>query len=126
MGYFAGRAAPLGAVGPDVVEAVFYNFSPSRVARALPDAWTFAPPSVALNARLVGSVAALERSAGGLGALAEVAAELAARVRARHPSAGERCSPPTAACHGPTARSAASGMPRPSCVSTGATGTSPC
>ena len=36
MGYFAGRAAPLGAVGPDVVHALFYNFSRERVAKALP------------------------------------------------------------------------------------------
>ena len=28
MGYFAGRAAPLGAVGPEVVGALFYNFAP--------------------------------------------------------------------------------------------------
>ena len=27
MGYFAGRAAPLGAVGPEVVAALFYNFA---------------------------------------------------------------------------------------------------
>ncbi len=51
MGYFAGRAAPLGAVGPEVVTALFYNFAPSRVARALPDAWGFAPPEAALSAR---------------------------------------------------------------------------
>ena len=48
MGYFAGRAAPLGPVGPEVVTALFYNFAPSRVARALPDAWGFAPPEAAL------------------------------------------------------------------------------
>ena len=59
MGYFAGRAAPLGPVGPEVVTALFYNFAPSRVARALPDAWNFAPPEAALGARLHGSVAAL-------------------------------------------------------------------
>lgn len=64
MGYFAGRAAPLGAVGPEVVTAVFYNFAPSRVARALPDAWSFAPPEVALGTRASASVAALRRSFG--------------------------------------------------------------
>uniref|UniRef100_UPI0005BC8164 helix-turn-helix domain-containing protein n=1 Tax=Nocardia thailandica TaxID=257275 RepID=UPI0005BC8164 len=31
MGYFAGRAAPLGAVGVEVVDAVFYNFAVERV-----------------------------------------------------------------------------------------------
>ncbi|MFQ6231024.1 helix-turn-helix domain-containing protein, partial [Nocardia sp. NPDC002869] len=29
MGYFAGRAAPLGAAGPEVVHALFYNFTAS-------------------------------------------------------------------------------------------------
>ena len=28
MCYFAGRAAPMGAVGPGVVTATFYNFNP--------------------------------------------------------------------------------------------------
>jgi hypothetical protein len=64
MGYFAGRAAPLGPVGPAVVTALFYNFAPSRVSRALPDAWGFAPPDAALAARLEGSVAALRRAFG--------------------------------------------------------------
>ena len=44
MGYFAGRAAPLGPVGPGVVEATFFNFHPAMVRRAIPDAWTFASP----------------------------------------------------------------------------------
>ena len=44
MGYFAGRLAPLGSVGPLVATAVCFGFAPSRVARALPDAWSFAPP----------------------------------------------------------------------------------
>jgi hypothetical protein len=64
MGYFAGRAAPLGAVGPEVVTAAFYNFAPSRVARALPDAWSIAGPDAALAARREGTVAALRRALG--------------------------------------------------------------
>ncbi len=64
MGYFAGRSAPLGAIGPEVVAALFYNFAPSRVARALPDAWGFAPPEAALTARREGSQAALRRALG--------------------------------------------------------------
>ena len=51
MGYFAGRAAPMGPVGPEIVFATFYNFSMAHVSRAIPDAWTFAPPSAALEAR---------------------------------------------------------------------------
>jgi hypothetical protein len=62
MGYFAGRAAPMGPVGPEVVFATFYNFSIAHVSRAMPDAWTFAPPSAALEARERGSAAALRRA----------------------------------------------------------------
>ena len=59
MGYFAMRAAPLGAVGPDVVTAAFYNFPPEMVQRSLPDAWSCADPAAALAARLEGAAAAL-------------------------------------------------------------------
>ena len=44
MGYFASRSAAMGAVGPEVVTAVFHNFRPSMVSRALPDAWGFSTP----------------------------------------------------------------------------------
>src|SRR4051794_5366567 len=54
MGYFAMRAAPLGAVGPAVVTATFYGFHPKRVARAIPDAWAIADPATVLAARLTG------------------------------------------------------------------------
>jgi len=62
MGYFAGRAAPIGAVGPEIVFATFYNFSIGHIGRAIPDAWSFAAPSAALEARQRGSAAALERA----------------------------------------------------------------
>lgn len=61
MGYFGARAAPLGDVPASVVTAVFYNFAPSHVARALPSAWTFASRADALRARETSAVAALER-----------------------------------------------------------------
>ena len=51
MGYFAARSAPLGAVPPEVVTAIFYNFAPSRVAKALPAAWAIAGPEEALRVR---------------------------------------------------------------------------
>ncbi|MEU6553529.1 hypothetical protein ABZ915_25095 [Streptomyces sp. NPDC046915] len=51
MGYFALRAAPLGAVPPAVVTSCFYVFHRSRVERALPDAWGYAPPAEVLAAR---------------------------------------------------------------------------
>ena len=90
MGYFAGRAAPLGAVGPHVVGALFYNFAPSRVSRALPDAWGFAPPDAALTARLEGSVAALRRILGlaARGGDVDAAAELASRAASSAPPDG--------------------------------------
>ncbi len=44
MGYFAARSAPLGMVPREVVTAIFYNFAPERVAKALPAAWEIAGP----------------------------------------------------------------------------------
>jgi hypothetical protein len=60
-GYFAGRAAPLGAVGPAVVTASFYNFAPAFVARAIPGVWDLIQPQEALRVRTAGAVAALSR-----------------------------------------------------------------
>jgi hypothetical protein len=58
-GYFAGRAAPLGAVGAGPVCATFYGFAPPMVRRALPDVWTRATPATTLTARLTGARTAL-------------------------------------------------------------------
>lgn len=66
MGYFAQRSAPLGEVPPEVVHALFYNFSWSRVSGALPDAWGFASPEVALGARRESAGTALRRQLGDL------------------------------------------------------------
>jgi hypothetical protein len=75
MGYFAARAAPMGPVGPAVVEATFYVFHPDRVRRAIPDAWHYASPDAAMTARDEGVDAALGRLVG------EVDADLAATAR---------------------------------------------
>ncbi|WP_225860773.1 SCO6745 family protein [Streptomyces triticiradicis] len=90
MSYFAGRAAPLGHVGADVVHALFYNFTYARVSRALPAAWNFAPPNEALEARVRGSVRALSRALGPAADGAEVAraAELATRAACSAPVEG--------------------------------------
>jgi hypothetical protein len=90
MGYFAGRAAPLGTVGPEVVGALFYNFAPSRVARALPAAWAIAGPDVALEQRRVGAASALRRMLGDAADGPEVAAaaELAGRAARTAPAEG--------------------------------------
>jgi hypothetical protein len=61
MGYFAGRSAPMGAVGAGTVVATFYNFRPSMVRRAIPDAWSFATPTAVLAARLDGADQVLRR-----------------------------------------------------------------
>jgi hypothetical protein len=58
-GYFAGRAAPLGAVEAAPVVASFFSFSPPMVERALPDIWTRISPEHALRVRAEGAVAAL-------------------------------------------------------------------
>lgn len=63
-GYFAGRAAPLGAVGPAVVTASFVNFAPGFVARRVPAVWDMATPVAALEARLAGVDAAVRRVLG--------------------------------------------------------------
>ncbi len=64
MTYFAGRAAPMGAVGAGVVTATFYNFHPALVARHVPRAWRLAAPDAVLPARLAAVDAALRRMLG--------------------------------------------------------------
>jgi len=64
MCYFAGRAAPMGAVGAGVVAATFYNFNPALVARSIPDAWELATPVAVIDARYVAVDAALTRLLG--------------------------------------------------------------
>jgi hypothetical protein len=59
MGYFATRAAAMGPVGPELVTATFFNFHPSRVARAVPDCWGITTPTAVLRARHDGMVDAL-------------------------------------------------------------------
>ncbi len=86
MGYFAGRAAPLGPVGPEIVLATFYNFSISHIRKAIPDAWTFAGPRAALDARQRGASAALQRAFAS-DDLAEAAETAAALARAAAESA---------------------------------------
>ncbi|WP_030543201.1 hypothetical protein [Streptomyces albus] len=50
--YFAGRSAPMGAVGAGTVTATFYNFSHELVARHVPAVWETASPAAVLDARL--------------------------------------------------------------------------
>lgn len=49
--YFPLRAAPLGAVGPELVAATFYSFNPAMVREHIPAAWRIAAPDDVLAAR---------------------------------------------------------------------------
>jgi hypothetical protein len=51
-GYFASRAAPMGAVSAEVVISTFYNFKPDLVHAAIPGAWELAAPDELVRARL--------------------------------------------------------------------------
>jgi hypothetical protein len=51
-GYFASRAAPMGAVSAAVVQATFFNFDPALVARSMAGVWSLASPDEVLAARL--------------------------------------------------------------------------
>jgi hypothetical protein len=75
-GYFAGRAAPLGAAGAAVVAASFFNFAPAFVARAIPGVWELATPDEALRIRMAGATQALQSLLAGRDAEAAVAADL--------------------------------------------------
>jgi hypothetical protein len=73
MCYFASRAAAMGAVGPEVVTATFYNFNPGYVAHHIPAAWALADPATVLGARLAAADAALRRLLGDAVGTPEVA-----------------------------------------------------
>src|ERR1700710_3174012 len=62
--YFAGRAAPLGLVPAEVVDALFYNFAPGEVARHIPKVWDTTTPETAIAAPEQGCGQALRRSRG--------------------------------------------------------------
>ncbi|MFC5911801.1 SCO6745 family protein [Streptacidiphilus monticola] len=62
MGYFAGRLSAVGPVGAGVGSALCFAFAPGKVARALPDAWSFATAEAVLESRL----AAVEKMLGRL------------------------------------------------------------
>ena len=65
-GYFASRAAPMGAVPAEVVIATFFNFNPDLVRHAIPAAWEVTTPALLLDARLAAAGAALRRAVGEL------------------------------------------------------------
>lgn len=87
-GYFASRAAALGAVPAEVVVATFFNFDPRLVARAIPAAWATVAPSALVEVRLDAVGAALRRATGSaldgpdVARAAELARHAAAACRA--------------------------------------------
>jgi len=63
-GYFASRAAAMGAVGADTVVATFFNFSPTLVHAAMEGVWQASPPARVLEARAAAAGEALHRMLG--------------------------------------------------------------
>jgi hypothetical protein len=51
-GYFASRAAPLGAASAELVISTFFNFHPGLVRHAIPAVWDKASPTAIVAARL--------------------------------------------------------------------------
>ncbi|MDX2972389.1 SCO6745 family protein [Kribbella solani] len=105
MSYFGCRAAPLGAVGPELVAAVFYNFHPAMVRRSIPDAWGYATPEQLLDVRLTAVDAAIHRlfAEGGFdGGRLGRAAEVARRAAEVAPVAGRPLAAANSALDWPT------------------------
>lgn len=65
-GYFPARAAALGAVGPAVVQALFYNFSRRAAEAGMAGAWETTTPSQLVEARYRAADRALRRLCGDL------------------------------------------------------------
>ncbi len=59
LAYFPVRAAAMGPVPAEVVEATFYVFAPRLVRQVLPECWAIAAPAQVLRARHAGVAATL-------------------------------------------------------------------
>jgi hypothetical protein len=99
-GYFASRSAPLGFAPAAVTTALYANFAPRMVERAIPSVWDLASPAEVLAARLDGSVAALSRLLAG--ADVREAATLLQSVATTAPSSGRALGAANAALPWPT------------------------
>lgn len=64
--YFGSRAAPMGPVGPELVLATFFNFSPDAVDEGIPLAWETTLPDALQAARLTAASRVLGRVAGSM------------------------------------------------------------
>ena len=128
-GYFASRAAPMGAVPAEVVVSTFFNFNPDLVHAAIPAAWESATPDQLVAARFAAVDAAFDRLSGtrwfaprrwtgpralhGSRQTRRAAASRAGRLRRGTPR-----------CHGRPSHTSRSGTRNPSYANTGAMGTS--
>jgi hypothetical protein len=88
MGYFGFRSAPMGRVGSGVVEATFFNFAPTFVARWVPEVWDRATPESLLPARSDAAVATLTRLCPSVADVAAIVNPVLARGAARGVAAG--------------------------------------
>ena len=79
-GYFASRAAAMGAVPAEVVISTFYNFNPALVREAMEPAWSVASPATWVKTRLSAVDAGLRRGWNGAVDSAEIR-ELAGLLR---------------------------------------------
>lgn len=89
-GYFAGRAAPLGLVPPEVVHAVFYSFAEGEAARHIPWVWGKVTPLDAIAIRERSSAAAIRQTIGDLADAPSLARtiDLATRAAVSAPTEG--------------------------------------
>lgn len=89
-GYFASRAAPMGAVAADVVVSTFFNFNPELVHAAIPAAWEVATPDQMVAARFAAVDAAFSRLLGDAVVRSEAMAQAAQLARVAADEAARR------------------------------------
>jgi hypothetical protein len=63
-GYFASRAAPMGAAAAELVVATFFNFNPELVHAAIPKAWQITTPDALIEERFLAVDRAFHRLLG--------------------------------------------------------------
>jgi Helix-turn-helix family len=89
-GYFASRAAPMGAVSADVVVSTFFNFNPELVHAAIPHAWEVTTPGALVAARFEATDAAFRRVLGDAVVASEEMHRAATLARAAAEEAAQR------------------------------------
>jgi hypothetical protein len=89
-GYFASRAAPMGAVSADVVVSTFFNFNAELVREAIPGAWQIAAPEALVAARFRAADAAFRRLLGDAVVESEEVRRAASLARTAAEEAGRR------------------------------------